>query len=150
MERTGEVMKRFDHGLQGRGEAGFTLIELLIVIAIIGILAVIAVSTYQDQIVKSRRAAAAACLQEGAQFMERYYTTNLTYANATAPACDAEVATHYAAPSFVGTPAAKTYTLRIVPSGAQAARDTLCGALTINQQGVRGESGTASSADQCW
>lgn len=150
MERAGEVMKRFDHGLQGRGEAGFTLIELLIVIAIIGILAVIAVSTYQDQIVKSRRAAAAACLQEGAQFMERYYTTNLTYANATAPACDAEVAAHYAAPSFVGTPAAKTYTLRIVPSGAQAARDTLCGTLTINQQGVRGESGTASSADQCW
>ena len=91
MERTGEVMKRFDHGLQGRGEAGFTLIELLIVIAIIGILAVIAVSTYQDQIVKSRRAAAAACLQEGAQFMERYYTTNLTYANATAPACDADI-----------------------------------------------------------
>ena len=143
-------MKYCDHGLHGRREAGFTLIELLIVIAIVGILAVIAVSTYQDQIVKSRRAAAAACLQEAAQFMERYYTTNLTYVNATAPTCDVEVAAHYAAPSFVGTPAAKTYTLQIVPSGAQATRDTLCGTLSINQQGVRGEGGTASTADQCW
>ena len=74
-----------------RASRGFTLIELMIVIAIVGILAVIAVSTYQDQIVKSRRAAAAACLQEGAQFMERYYTTNLTYVNATAPTCASEM-----------------------------------------------------------
>ena len=41
--------------------AGFTLIELLITIAIVAILAAIAVSSYQDQIVKSRRAAAASC-----------------------------------------------------------------------------------------
>lgn len=143
-------MKRDRCNAARQHSGGFTLIELLIVIAIIGILAVIAVSTYQDQIVKSRRAAAAACLQEAAQFMERYYTTNLTYVNATAPACDPEVAAHYAAPSFVATPAARAYTLQIVPSGAQATRDTLCGTLSINQQGVRGEGGTASTADQCW
>ena len=82
--------------------------------------------------------------------MERYYTTNLSYVNAPRPDCDAEVRAHYAQPSFVGTPAAKTYSLQIVPSGAQASRDTLCGTLSINQQGVRGEGGTATSADQCW
>ncbi len=130
--------------------AGFTLIELMITIAIVAILATIAVSSYQDQIVKSRRAAAASCLQQGAQFLERYYTTNLSYANATAPDCDDEVRAHYAQPSFSAGPTAKTYTLRIVPTGAQLTRDTLCGTLTINQQGVRGESGTAASADQCW
>ncbi len=130
--------------------AGFTLLELMIVVAIIGILAAIAMASYQGQIVKSRRAAAASCLQQGAQFIERYYTANLSYANAPRPDCDAEVRAHYAQPSFVGTPAAKTYTLQIVPTGAQASKDTLCGTLSINQQGVRGEGGTASTADQCW
>lgn len=143
-------MKRHNVNIRRSRGAGFTLIELLVVIAIVGILTAIAVATYQDQVVKSRRAAAASCLQQGAQFMERYYTTNLSYVNATPPTCDTEVAAHYAAPSFVGTPAAKTYSMQIVPTGAQATRDTLCGTLTINQQGVRGEGGTATSADQCW
>jgi type IV pilus assembly protein PilE len=131
-------------------EAGFTLIELMITIAIVAILATIAISTYQDQIVKSRRAAAASCLQQSAQFLERFYTTQLSYAQAPRPDCDAEVRAHYAQPSFSTGPAAKTYTLQIVPTGAQLDRDTLCGTLSINQQGVRGEGGTASSADQCW
>ncbi|WP_425479074.1 type IV pilin protein [Pseudoxanthomonas spadix] len=130
--------------------AGFTLIELMIVVAIIAILAAIALASYQSQVVKSRRAAAASCLQQGAQFMERYYTINLSYANAPRPDCDADVRAHYAQPDFVGTPAAKTYTLQIVPTGAQASKDTLCGTLSINQQGVRGEGGTATAADQCW
>lgn len=82
--------------------------------------------------------------------MERYYTINLTYVNAPRPNCDAEVRAHYAQPDFVGTTAAKTYTLQIVPTGAQATQDKLCGTLSINQQGVRGEGGTASTADQCW
>ena len=150
MHQGDKRMKHHFTGWQGRSVTGFTLIELLVVIAIVGILATIAVSSYQDQVVKSRRAAAASCLQQGAQFMERYYTTNLSYVNAPRPECDAEVRAHYAQPSFVGTPAAKTYSLQIVPSGAQAAKDTLCGTLSINQQGVRGEGGTATSADQCW
>ena len=136
---------------QLRAEAGFTLLELMIVVAVVAILSTIAYASYQDQIVKSRRAAAASCLQQGAQFLERHYTTNLTYSGAAAPTCDAEVAAHYADPSFVGGAAgAKTYTLQIVPKGAQSTRDTLCGTLTLTQQGVRGESGTATTADQCW
>ena len=135
--------------MQKRG-AGFTLIELMVAVAVVAILAAIAYPSYTGQIVKTRRSAGAACLMEQAQFMERYYTTNLSYVNAPRPDCDAEVRAHYAQPSFVGTPAAKTYSLQIVPSGAQAAKDTLCGTLSINQQGVRGEGGTATSADQCW
>lgn len=135
-----------------RFEQGFTLIELMIAIVIVGILATIAYSTYQDQIVKSRRAAGAACLQERAQFMERHFSTALTYVGAAPGQCDAEVSPHYQI-SFQTAPAVATpraYVLQAVPQGAQATRDTLCGTLTINQAGLRGEGGTAATAADCW
>jgi type IV pilus assembly protein PilE len=134
-------------------QAGFTLIELLVTIAIVAILATLAYSSYQDQIVRSRRAAGAVCLQERAQLLERFYSQNLTYLGAAAPApCDPDVAPHYAV-SFAVAPAAATpraYRLQIVPQGAQATRDTLCGTLTLDQAGVRGEGGTAANASECW
>ena len=139
-----------------RSVAGFTLIELLITIAIVAILATIAYSTYQDSIVRSRRAAGAACLQERAQFMERFYTTNLAYVTAAGVAapiaqCDAEISPHYQIQYQVAPTAAapRVYTLRAVPQAAQATRDTACGTLTINQAGVRGRTGTAPVTD-CW
>ena len=136
---------------QGRRSiAGFTLIELMVTVAIIGILASIAYASYQSAVTKSRRGAAASCLQERAQFMERFYTTNLTYVGApTPPACDADVARYYTV-SFVADPTAKAFQLQAVPLGSQFANDTACRTLTLNQQGIRGEGGTAATADECW
>ncbi len=136
-----------------KSAAGFTLMEVMIVVAIVAILSTIAYGSYQQQIVKSRRSAGAACLQERAQYMERYYTTYLTYDGDPAPdisQCDSEVSPHYQVSFVTGSTGAKTFTLQAVPQGMQATKDTLCGTLTINQRGVRGESGTASSADECW
>ncbi|SDQ93778.1 type IV pilus assembly protein PilE [Pseudoxanthomonas sp. CF385] len=142
--------------LATRDAAGFTLIELLITIAIVAILATIAYSTYQDFIVRSRRAAGAACLQERAQFMERFYTTNLAYVSAAGVAapiaqCDAEISPHYQIQYQVTPTAAapRVYTLRAVPQAGQATRDTACGTLTITQAGVRGRTGAAPVTD-CW
>lgn len=42
--------------IQSRGYAGFTLIELMIVVVVIGILAVIAIPSYQNYVLKARRA----------------------------------------------------------------------------------------------
>src|SRR3546814_11828061 len=62
-----------------KSASGFTLLELMITVAVVAILATIAYASYQDQIIKSRRAAGATCLQERAQFLARFYTTNLSY-----------------------------------------------------------------------
>ena len=140
------------------GSAGFTLIELMIVVAIVAILAAIAYPSYTNYIVKTRRAAATACLSEYANYMERYYTTNLRYDTSSAtptvanalPALDcastAQTGNFYQ--YDFGTPTASTYTLTATPQGAQTA-DTRCATLTLDQSGTRTKSGTDTLA-QCW
>ena len=131
-------------------QGGFTLLEVMIVVAVVAILAAIALASYEGQITKSRRSAGAGCLQERAQFMERYYTTNLTYVDAVIQQCDPEVSPHYQVSLVGGAATANAFTLQAIPQGGQATNDTLCGTLTVNAQGVRTASGTASAATECW
>lgn len=129
-------------------QKGFTLIELMIAVAIISILAAVAYPSYIEHVVKSRRVAAVGCMLEKAQFMERYYTSHPAagYSGAVPPAtgCDQELADHYTI-GLSGNAAAGSFSLVATPKGAQAAKDTLCGALSIDQTGVRGVKGTAGS-----
>ena len=64
----------FDISLARR--RGFSLIELMIVIAIIGILLMIAVPTYQNFMFRGRRVEGKNLLQQIAAAEERYYTNN--------------------------------------------------------------------------
>lgn len=134
-----------------RSARGFTLIELMIVVAIIGVLGSIAYSSYINHVVNTRRATASTCLMERAQFMERAYTTRMTYLNHNIPtfACESELAGFYtfAAPTNV---TATTFTVSAAPAGQQLSRDgAKCGTLTLNQAGVRAATGTAGVAG-CW
>lgn len=129
-----------------RQQQGFTLIELMVVVAIIAILASIAYPSYSEYITKTRRSAGAACLQEMAQFMERYYTTNMGYTGAALPAtaCVQETVQHYGYALGAGG-TASTYTIAATPTGSQAGADGKCGTLTLNQAGVKSVSGTAGT-----
>lgn len=146
---------------------GFSLIELMIVVAIIAILSAVAYPTYISYVTKTRRAAASACLLQYANYMERYYTTNLRYDQDTSSVkntigpttqnCSTTSETgQYYTYTFAGAPAAlsqSTYKILATPQGIQATRDTTCGVLGIDQAGQRYYQGTLTDAAglaTCW
>jgi type IV pilus assembly protein PilE len=140
------------HQLQiARATRGFTLIEIMIVVALIGILASIALSSYQSHALKTRRYAAQSCLMEQAQYMERYYTTTnnpMSYTGAVLPSatCKTNLASYYA---FSLISASQAFTVQAVASGTQTG-DTNCRTLALNQAALQSSSSATASTTGCW
>ena len=130
--------------------AGFTLIEVMIVVAIIGILIVVALPSYRDYIVRSNRSAAASFLMELANRQERFFLDNRGYAadmatlGATVPP---EVSKNYVI-TTVGdnTTTPPSYTVTADPKPSQDADDD-CDNLILNNLGQKTISG---SGTRCW
>ena len=148
------------HHKRGRHQAGITLLEMMIVLVIVAILVAVAYPSYQDHIVRSNRAVGASTLLEVAARQEQFFANNASYASTTVqmgyPAAyhvdrDGEQGT--AATSIylitvanVSSAPALDYTLTATPQNWQT-RDTDCGNLTLNDRGVKGQSG---AGERCW
>ena len=132
---------------------GFTLVEVMIVVAIIAILAAIAYPSYQEQMRKTRRADCEGTMMSAANALERYYTTNGTYAGATAgsngiPAScpqDGSSTTTYTLSVSVSS-SGHAYTITATPTGPQTGDS--CGNLTLSNTGTKGASG--GTVANCW
>lgn len=134
---------------------GFTLIELMVTVAIVAILAAVALPSYQEFILKSRRAEGKAVLLRTQQLVERTYTDLNNYGNAVASAVGASgVLSEHGYYRVTSTSAtASTYALSSTPQGGQI--NDKCKTLSINQADLR-TVGPASSVNptltmaDCW
>ncbi|MFZ5483229.1 MAG: type IV pilin protein [Pseudomonadota bacterium] len=137
---------------------GFTLIELMIAVAVIGLLAAIAIPSYQNSLRRAARADLKSIMMESAGILERNYTRNGCYHRNDADCGNA--ATNVVVP-FAASPrsgaakyniaftvlTAQTYTLTATPTGSQTG--DACGNYTLDHTGQRGVSGGLGVAE-CW
>lgn len=107
---------------------GFTLIEVMITVAIVGILAAVALPSYNQYIARGKRAEARAAVLQAEAWLERFYTENNAYTDnaarndntrfrATFNNIPATGTTNYTfAPVFTAT----TYSVVATPVGSMA------------------------------
>ena len=127
---------------------GFTLMELMIVVAIVGILAAIAIPSYQSQLRKGRRADAQAYMMELANLEQQYLLDARNYlvgsgaANTLKPT-PTTISNFYTVTIDPSAPATPPYFLITATpvSGSQQVKD---GPLTLDATGAKtlnGQSG---------
>ncbi len=140
---------------------GMTFLEMLIVVVIIVILAAFAYPSYTQHVVDTKRTAASSILFQVADRQQQSFMDNKTYsadltnlgfaADPLVIGDDGRPLTasnsqsvYSVALSNVGV---TTYTITATPLHGQLARDTECGAMTLNQAGTKGADG---SVEDCW
>ena len=151
--------------LASRGMRGFTLIEVMITVAIVGILAAIALPSYNSAVLKGRRAQARTDLVSLLQQQERYLTQNNTYLDfsntkgTTSPASvpfktfsgDSAASGHYWLSASTCSSALSIKECVMVTATPKVA-DAEVGDLNITSTGEKTCSGTAKSSNfkLCW
>ena len=140
---------------------GFTLLEIVIVLAITGLLAILAYPSYQDHLTRTRRIEGQSALLDLANRMEAYFSENDTYEGATIAqqkptdllSRPSTSNNHYSL--AIKEASANTYTLVATPIGSQATNDKYCQTLTYNHLGKKNIASGPIGApigriEQCW
>lgn len=136
---------------------GFTLIELMIVVAIVGIIAAIAIPSYTEYVMESRRSDAYVALSTAAAEQERFYTYDNAYSN------DIDDLGGSTSPegfyTIEVTATDSTFTMYAEPAtGSPQTNDDDCQTLALNHLGQKGSSNAApdpanlptTDPNDCW
>ncbi len=140
-------------------QKGITLVELMIVVVIVAILASIALPSYQQYVMRSKRVTAEGDLFAFRNAMQRFFAENNTYLGAANGGGNtgAPAAAVFPAQSPIGSDTvaynltisaatATSFTVQAAPTGGQVGDD--CGDLTLTSTNVRGVS--SSTVANCW
>ena len=143
-------------------QQAFTMIELMVAMAIVGIMSAIAIPSYQQYVMKSRRVAAITTLLDMASREERFYTSQNTYSilpsdigygtgtSVPSPSAANNYYTVSVATASVTCGITSCYTLQAVPvAGSTQAKDAECGTFTYTSTGIKSQTGTGS-LKSCW
>ena len=126
---------------------GFTIIEMIIVVALIGIISMIAAGYFGDNVIRANRTDARSALSDTSGSLEKCKSLYGAYDHGSCNVAfplDSD-SNHYAVTVVRdGT----TFTLTATPVGAQLSADGDCATLTLTNTGIKGATGTDTS--DCW
>lgn len=93
-------------------QRGFTLVELMIVVVVIGILASVAIPSYNNYSIRGKLAEGTSTLSDARVKMEQFFQDNRTYVGGTCPATTTNFT--YACSNLTAT----TYTITATGTGS--------------------------------
>lgn len=135
--------------MKTQDQAGFTLIEIMIVVAIIGVLAAIAYPSYQQYVIKTKRADMMSEMHNIATTIESRKLAQGSYSNSLLTGLGGNYPTQGQALytiTFIPNPLTRQWTITAAPiAGTRMAGD---GSLTLNHQGIKCRANTCGTGEE--
>ncbi|MFC7286746.1 type IV pilin protein [Herminiimonas glaciei] len=145
-----------------RVNSGFTLIEIVVALLIVALLATLAIPSYQNAVIKSKRAEGRAALMRLMQQQERYYSVHTTYLPFSATSGDeherqfswysgtSEQSSSYEISAEACDSSGIRHCIRLMARPGTdrvdaSYRDFVCGTLTLDSRGDK-----SAAANDCW